>query len=265
MYRFAFACATLLSSSVVASPYAVEVVSYTPGTLPDALSSYTQADAALGRTNDFNPAFPDFDVPASIVTPFNATYTTDDLVAIGTGGSLVLRLDEPAGDALGVHTGVGLNDAAYPSGQTGPTALAYTGLRQAGLRVSSDGVTFVDVAPSGTIFDVPTNVFADAPGPYAETAGNVEADFSQPFFGTLSDFDNQDFAGVLDVLDGSAGGTWFDLSGTGLGEINYVEFFVDEPGQTMVLDGVGVAGVVPEPATLGGLLVLGTLLLRRRA
>ena len=256
----AFAVASFLASSTVASPFAVEVVSYTPGDLPDALTSYTDPSAALGRTNDFNPAFPDFNIPPTIVTPFNATFTTDDLVALGNGGSLVLRLDQPATDALGVHTGVGLTDISYPNGNTGPIATPYTSDRLGGIRVSSDGVNFVELTPDGTLFDVPTNVFADADGAYSENAGSTAADFSQAFFGDLANFNNRDFAGVLTLLDGSAGGTWFDTSG--FGPINYVEFFVDTAGQTMIVDGVAAT---PEPASMLALFAIGGLALVRRS
>ena len=70
-------------------------------------------------------------------------------------------------------------------------------------------------------------------------------------------------SGLLSVLDGSAGGTWFDLTNVALPEVNFVEFSVTGAGQTMFVDAV-VA--IPEPASLGAVLLgAGALALRRRA
>ena len=81
---------------------------------------------------------------------------------------------------------------------------------------------------------------------------------------------------VLDLLDGSGGGTWLDLSSSGLSQVGYVRFRVDDdliagPPLNFELDAVsirsGFSGApVPEPSTmflLVSLLVFGLLNKRR--
>lgn len=264
--KFAAAAALLLSSApAVATPFAVEVIDYVPGALPDSAASYTNPAAALGKTNETTPAAPAFDTPAYVITPFNATYASDDLVAIGDGGRLVLRLDATAPTTtlgLGVHTGVGLIDNDYPNGNVGAVAMPYTSPRIADVRVSADGETWFAIADNRE-FDLPTNWYAEGiTTPGSDTGpGTVQADFAQPFGGTLSDFDGLDWNGVLALLDGSAGGEWLDLSGVPTAGVQYVEFSVDQPGATFLLDAVAT---VPEPTAALSLAAVGGLLLRRR-
>jgi hypothetical protein len=157
---------------------------------------------------------------------------------------------------------VGLVDTSWPSGVAGQPATPYTAVRQASISVSDDGNSWASL---GLItFDLPTNYYSEGlndPG-YATIVGTKVADFSKPFLGTLSDFDGKDWPHVLDLLDGSAGGTWLDLSGTGLSQVDYVKFDV-EAGQQMYVDSVvGVA--VPEPGVALILLGAGLLGLRQR-
>ena len=86
--------------------------------------------------------------------------------------------------------------------------------------VSEDGITWYPVP--GSDFNNPTPIYTDVDGPYTSDTGSNLANFAQPFTDNLSSFDNEDFAGTLGVLNGSAGGTWLDLSSTGLSEVNYV-------------------------------------------
>lgn len=263
--KFAAAAVLLASAPAAATPFAVEVIDYVPGALPDSAAGYTNPAAALGKTREKTPAAPAFGVPGYVITPFNATFTDDDLVAVGNGGRLVLRLDSPAPTTnlgLGVHTGVGLIDTDYPNGSVGAVATPYTSPRIADVRVSTDGETWFDIADNRE-FDIPTNWYAEGietPGVAAE-AGTVQADFAQPFAGTLSDFDGLDWNGILNLLDGSAGGEWLDLSGLPVADVQFVEFSVDQPGTTFLLDAVAT---VPEPATALSLAAVGGLLLRRR-
>ncbi len=244
------------------SPFAVEVIEYIPGTAP---AAYQNPTAALGKTHEFTPAWPEFDTPAYVVTPFNATYSEDDLVAIGDGGRLVLRLGRPAlvseGFALGIHAGVGLIDDNWPSGVISGPATPYTSFRSADVRVSADGQTWFSLG-TNLVFELPTNWYAQGvtlPGAQ-ETAGTVEADFTKSFVGSLSDFDSTDWPEMLSILDGSAGGTWLDLTGLPVTGIQFIEFSVTGDDGLMYLDAV-VA--VPEPAIVLPLLVSLALLRRR--
>jgi hypothetical protein len=113
------------------------------------------------------------------------------------------------------------------------------------------------------VFELPTNWYAEGvtlPGAQ-EVAGTVEADFTQPFLGGLADFDNTDWPEILDLLDGSAGGTWLDLGGLPVPAVQYIEFSVNGADELMFVDAV-VA--IPEPALAGPLLLAGLLTLARR-
>lgn len=244
------------------SPFATQVVDYVPG---DIATDYRNASAALGKTNEFNPGEPAFDIPPTVVTPFNATFAPDDLVGIGEGGRLVLELGRMAatgaGATLGVHAGVGLIDADWPNGTISGPATTYTSPREADVRVSFDGDNWLDLGQD-VLFDLPTNWWADGitePGA-ADESGTVQAEFTQPFLGRLSDFDDSTWEQVLGTLEGSAGGTWFDLSDVDLPGVNFVEFSVPDAGEAMFVDAV-VA--IPEPAMLAPM-AMGLLALRRR-
>jgi hypothetical protein len=65
------------------------------------------------------------------------------------------------------------------------------------------------------------------------------------------------------LLGGSGGGTWVDVTGTGLGSVEYVRFDVPAgAGDRLVLDAVTA---VPEPAAGLVLLLTSSFLIRRRA
>lgn len=261
--------AVLLSLTLAAaasgqsSPFAVEVVQYSPGAAP---STYQDPAAALGKTAEFTPALPEFNTPAYVVTPFNATYAQDDLVAIGNGGRLVLRLGQPApagaGHAIGVHTGVGLIDSNWPSGLISGPATPYTAFRSADVRVSADGLEWFSLG-TDLVFELPTNWYAQGvtlPGAQ-ETPGSLEADFTQPFLGLLGDFDDADWPTMLDILGGSAGGTWLNLTAVPVPAVQFVEFSVNGADELMFVDAV-VA--LPEPGIAAPVLLGGALLARRR-
>lgn len=251
-----------LAGAVQGSIFSTGVVDYTPG---DVLADYRNAAASLGKPSEFNPGEPLFDIPPTVLTPFNAAFDPDDIVGIGQGGHLVLELGQTAptgaGYTLGVHAGVGLTDDDWPNGTIIGSAETYTTARQADVRVSYDGQAWVELG-SDVTFDAPTNWWAQGiatPGA-EETSGTIEADFARPWLGSLSDFDDSDWQQVLATLDGSAGGTWFDLTAIDLPGVNYVEFTVPDAGESIFIDAV-VA--IPEPALLAPTL-LGLLALRRR-
>ena len=252
-----------VAASGQSSPFAVEVIQYIPGAAP---AAYQNPAAALGKTSEFTPALPEFNTPAYVVTPFNATYATDDLVAIGDGGRLVLRLGQPAptgaGHAIGVHSGVGLIDSNWPAGVISGPATPYTSFRSADVRVSADGVAWFSLGED-LVFELPTNWYAQGvtlPGAQ-ETPGSVEADFTRPFLGQLGDFNNTDWTGMLNILGGSAGGTWLDLTGVPAPAVQFVEFSVSGADELMFVDAV-VA--LPEPGFAAPALLCGALLALRR-
>jgi hypothetical protein len=242
------------------------VINYNAGAV---MSGYdaSEGTAALGLPTAFVDDYggPDYD-QAEYLTPFDAAYTSDELVGIGPGGSLTLQMSTPVatnGFTLGVHTGIGLEDSTG-SGDNFDPAIAYTNPRTADLAVSSDGTHWVDLGD--VAFTEPSNYYSDISSPYPITLGSQIADFAKPFVQPTDDplgvFDGDNFAQTISALNGSAGGTWFDLSGTGLSSIDYVRFTVGD-GQNMFVD--AVTGVpLPEPAAFLGLLCVSLLAAGRR-
>ena len=252
------------SSAALADGYAASVVDYTSGTLTNA--AYDDPNAALGGLVA--------DTGFGILNPFNPPFATSDIVEVGVGGSLTLQLETPAdtgGLGLGIHAAVGLVDQDGDFGNndafTGSPVYTFDtdptfgpGPRAAVVSVSDDGQNFVSL---GRVeFLLPSNVDAGAAGPL-DSADTIDdpADPFQPFDASLQDFANRDFAGVLDLLAGSAGGTWLDLSGTGLAEVNFVRFDGVQAGERFFLDSVVS---VPEPASLSAFAFAALLLRRRR-
>lgn len=202
------------------------------------------------------------------MTPFSPPFGEAHIVVVRPGGSLTLRLGGavPAGPAaVGVFSNVGIIDvSADGSGMAGSPAGAFSPFPQAMVSVSADGVSYVPVGAGPITFSNPTNRYLDvAPWTgYAPLPGVVESDVFRPWLGGFADLSGLSYAEMLPVFAGSAGGTWLDLSGTGLGVVEFIRFEVPEgAAYRMVLD--AVTGVIPEPASAGVLLGLGSLMLGR--
>lgn len=235
----------LSGASTQAAVFATRVVDYTPGSGID--PKYQDANGALGKPNP--------DTTFGILTPFNATFAGGEMTGVGQGGQLTLQLSDPVpatGRTLGIHAAVGLADYDYPNGQTGDGSaakpIAYTSPRRSTLSVSEDGSHWVSLGD--LTFDIPTNFYdqgVTTPG-YQKDPGTHEADFGKPFLGSLIDLASQNWTGVLSALDGSAGGTWIDLSHTGISQVDFVRFNEPDAGETVYVDAVSA---VPEPAGTG--------------
>lgn len=262
----------LMAGSAGAAEFATSVVSYSPGTYAGSL---TTTSAAVGAPGAIVGAGSGFD---SILSPFNPHYEPSQIVGIGKGGHLTVRLAHPmqvtAGREVGIFTNLGLVDVSYPNGVNSTPASTFNPLPRAGdVEVSIDGTTFF---PAGRItFESPTNYFANASSPYltAPPANPVLADFGQPFTGGLSPvFDGQNWTQTLAALDGSAGGTWVDVSTTPLQFFQYVRVSIPLSGiagsdDQVFVDAVSVANAaLPEPTgVLGGAMLFAMSLWRRRA
>ncbi|MEX2168997.1 MAG: hypothetical protein WD851_06785 [Pirellulales bacterium] len=248
-------------SFVVAIPcvaqHAVSVDSYDAGATPAA--GFTTAPAALGEPTRFTGvgAFP------GAVTLFNPPYLNSEIVSIGEGGQLTLRLShyvlpQAAGPHLGVFTNAGFIETDFPSGRAGDPVGTF-GVDSAVVEVSENGLEWESLGLR--TFDIPTNGYTDLTSPFSDTPGDAPTDFWKPFGGTLSQFNGTRYASdMLRLLAGSGGGTWLDLSNTGLAQVGYVRFSVlddgdDNTGLNFELDGVSISRVamgtaVPEPGTL---------------
>jgi hypothetical protein len=251
-----------------AAQYAVQVVSYNQGTTPafDFSSSmpYNLAATALGSPERFTGegVFP------GAVTPFSPPFLRDEIVSIGEGGQLTLRLSNyaiPQAGALeiGIFSNPGLADTDYPNGLAGTPASTF-GTDNALVEVSADGVSWMSLGD--TAFDIPTNGYTDLTDPFSPVPGSTPSDFQQPFAGSLNSFSGLKYynlggGDMLDLLAGSGGGKWLDISGTGLSQVGFIRFSVADDGTSrkinFELDAVSVshaaqgAPTVPEPATLG--------------
>jgi hypothetical protein len=234
------ACTTIANAQ-----YAASVVSYNAGATPS--PGYPIAAAALGEPERITGEgiFP------GDVTPFNPPWLTSEIVSVGEGGHLTLRLSnfvqtQTAGPHLGVFTNLGILDIDYPNGQAGDPVGTLSAIDAALVEVSKNGSVWHNLGSQ--TFDIPTNGFA---------APNVPSDFLQPFTGSLADFNGLSYANMLTLLNGSGGGKWLDLSSSGLDQVGYVRFSVLDDSDVMTslnfdLDGVAISRAamgtrVPEP------------------
>ena len=252
-----------------ATGFASTVVDYTPGT--GISTTYQNSGSALGK--------PGGNVDSGTLNPFVPNYRGTELTGIGAGGQLTLGLSDfvtvgPAGTReLGIFGNVGLGAASTNPPTAGNPATAF-GLRSVLISVSADGVNFVPLNGGALITStLPANYYTNPDTTdynAAPPANPTFADFGKPFTGMLSDFNGQTYAQTLQTLNGSAGGTWLDLSSTGLSQVGYIRF--NEPltggqnGGVFYLNGVSSNGtslgvnVVPEPGVAALLLAGGVFI-----
>lgn len=206
----------LLTATALAGGAATTVIQYDPGTgyATDWATGagFTNATAALGepsrQTVDPDPQFGG----TYAVDPFSPPYLASQITSIGAGGSLTVRLSEPAVrdpnhlygiDLLvfgssgflivnGDYTGGGVTDGTLFGAQTGQTRV----------EVSADGQTFYTLSPSlAPVFDnyLPTDGAGDLYRPADPALG--EANFA-----------NKNLAQIRALYAGSAGGTGYSLA-----------------------------------------------------
>lgn len=218
-------CAALcaFSASAWAGVTADQVKFYQSGdvsTFPN--SNYTTASAALGPLTG--------DTTFGGLNPFNPAFDPSQIVILGSGGQLTLHLSSevPAnGRTLGVFANNGIIDTSPDgSGLAGSPAATFSPAPQAIVSVSQDGTNFVTLNGGAPLtFNNPTNYYLDTtPSAGFQPLGTQIANESKPFLGNLSSFNGQTFSQIRTTLNGSAGGTWIDLSGSGLPSVNYVRF-----------------------------------------
>ena len=121
---------------------------------------------------------------------------------------------------------VGLIDTNFPNGVAGSPAATF-GIDSAVVDVSANGTNWVSLG--NIAFDIPATGYTDVTDPFASTAGSVPSDFQKPFTGNLNSFNGLRYfdaanPDILDLLAGSGGGKWLDISGTGLAQVGFVRF-----------------------------------------
>ncbi|MBC8108040.1 MAG: hypothetical protein H7Z14_15740 [Anaerolineae bacterium] len=278
------------SSSSRGGDFVSAVPNYNQGTFATVGgATYTTIASALGKPAPIVGAGSGFD---GVLSPFNSHFEVDDLIAFGLGGDITLRFPSAipvtGTPQIGIITNATFVDANYPNGATGGTTTTsamdeFGAERTAIVEVAKSGGDFVSLGR--IVIDDPANYYANATNPYQFPAPDPAtlASFDQPFAGSPSDFDNKDFAGVLGVLNGSAGGTWLTIPlALGLDEVQFVRLsdpkwkmptglLVDtrpslyfpnfnKPAD-LFIDG---AVLIPEPGGIA-LIVLTIPLLRRRS
>jgi len=265
MYKaFGSACLLVACSGAAASPFAVEVVSYDQGS--NAAGGFTTAETALGSAERFTGegVFP------SGVTPFNPAFGADELVSVGSGGQLTLRMGsaitDDASHAFGVDLIVfgnaGFVDQSYfdadPSndgtGVLGGSPAMFGAGGTAEVWVSENGTDW-ELATTTAIDLFPTLGYQDYDVTTPTSEGSVPTSFTTAMDPSLSlgDLAGLSYADLLGVYGASGGGVGIDISGTGLGSANFVRF-INNDSAAFEIDAVAA---VPTPGAI--LLLVGGL------
>jgi hypothetical protein len=198
---------SVASLPVSAASFAEAVAGYDPGPLTGSAVSFTNATAVLGEPSRVTPG--PFGGP---VDPFNPPYLDTQLVAVGPGGSIIVRFNSPilnnpsnpygldftiygnSGFVItnGDFSGAGITDGSLFGNNTGSTRVS----------VSADNISYFTLNPSrAPVVDglYPT----DGSGDFARAVN--------PALGKV-DFSGKDLAGIQGLYAGSGGGTAFDIS-----------------------------------------------------
>lgn len=251
--------AIVIDGSVGRAQYATAVVDYSPGT-----GYATEFGTGLGFTlEDSVLGEPSRQIPGSFggpVDPFTAPYLREQLLSIGTGGSVTVALaaqDDPANPygldfqvfggtffviVNGDYSGGGITDGTTFGHNTGQTRIS----------ISADGVSYYILDP----LRAPT-----ADGLYP-TRG--DGDFQTPVNPALvaGDFAALGLSEISLKYQLSGGGTGYDIdwaqradgSPAKLSEIQFVR--IDVLSGRSDLDGLAAVRLIPEPAS-GALLLIG--------
>ena len=242
--------AILCFALVAHAQFASTVLSYDSGS--GFIPGYTTADSALGAPSAFTPG--PYGGP---VDPFDPPYLPEQVVSVGAGGSITLRMSAPilnnpanpfgldfnifgnSGFVIinGDYSGGGITDGSFLGNNTGATRV----------EVSQDGATWYVLDPAFA----PT---VDGLYP-TDGSGNPQVAVNPAL--TSSDFAGLGLSGIQSLYAGSAGGTGFDLSwardsygyAVELPSASYVR--IDVLSGTSEIDAIAA---VPEPS--GGALAL---------
>ncbi len=271
--RNGFAASAVASVGLMASAgsllgqFAVEVKRYESGTgfatEFGTGAGYTTPASILGEPSRVTPGM--FGGP---VDPFSAPYLIEQVLSVGTGGVVEVRLDSPIRhDALNPHgidflvfgaAGFVITNGDYSGGGITDGSLYRGGQAEARVSVSTDGLQYFTL-------DGSLSPILDAMFPTDGTG-----DFTVPVDPSLTpaSFSGLGLTGIRSAYGGSGGGAGFSLGwardGVGspvvLDAVGYVRIEVMS-GQVL-LDGVSAVRPVPEASTwvllgIGSLAVAG--------
>ena len=244
----------LLGGPAWSSPYATEVISYTPGTAHGVGNPgpyQTDATQALGMPTR-NTGDPPWDSQVGVFYP---AWQSDELVIVGEGGQLVVKFDHQVEDDPLNTYGVDLlvfGNACYSLDPNLPDYHTTGDIFEepGNIAVSQDSTIWYDVVPEGdTAF--PTLSYVDTVyNGWGNYDGTIETDFTKPVDPTF-DATGMSEAQINAAYAGSGGGTGIDISETGLSWIQYVKVY-QPAGDTWSteIDAFADVAPVPEPSTI---------------
>lgn len=190
------------SVSSVFGNFADQVVAYDPGVgYAKSFSGigYTNAGAALGppnRDTSFGP-----------VQPFNPPFDIQEIVSMGTNGSITLRMAAPIINANGadfvLYGNAGFIDMDYPNGRTDSAGSTFG---------ENPGTTRVWVSPDNSAYYLLNPSLAPVVDRLFPTDGAGE--FGMPLNPALTrtNFFNASLQQIRQLYAGSAGGTAYDAA-----------------------------------------------------
>lgn len=237
---------------------------------------YGSAEATLGKPTtwikDTQNGGADKKIAASLI--YGAWNTAPDgsalITTIKAGGYLTVKFDTPiTNDASHWY---GMDFIVFGNSFFSGSAAATASTNMENVTIASSGVasepTTVSVSPDGISWYTYASPTADNLWPTqaftwdstAHTWG-AESDWTKPVNPNLtaSSLTGKSVANAIDLYDGSAGGTAFDLNVTGFSSISYIRF----TGSGGEIDGISRVASVPEPSSLA-MLGLGALALIRK-
>jgi hypothetical protein len=263
-----------VSWAVIAAVFVAAATSALHGQTANSVVSYVSYNAGTGSANGFNSPNSALGMPSTFtahefgvpVDPYNPPFLAEQLVSIGSGGSLTLQLDAPVrndpANAFGfdfiIYGNSGFIITDFGAGTTSGDLFGASAPGSTQVSVSADNITFYKLETS----------LAPVVDRYYPTDGSGLFGFPVNPAVTPASFSGKDLNGIRALDAGSAGGAAFDLGwardGAGnpvsLDSIGYIR--IDVLSGAAEID--GVVGV-PEPQTWA-LFAIGVagLLLRKR-
>lgn len=203
------AIASLASTSTTLAAPGDRVVSYNPGI--DHAPNFTHAPVVLGEPSRVNPF-------GEATDPFNPAYGTNQLLSIGAGGSLVVRLQKPIlnhpRNIDGLDFTIFGNSGFIITNEFDLTTYEWIGIpaTDSSLLPESTGETRVSVSFNGKHFYTLNPDYAPNVDSFPPT--DAAGDFRIPVDPKLS---AENFAGatlddIRNLYDGSGGGASYDIS-----------------------------------------------------
>jgi len=232
-----------------ADPWADAVVSYTPGNASDIgnpdpyQTDGTQSLGPPSRDTGFG----------SQVGVFYPAFTPSELVAVGGGGELVVRFDEPVENDPLNPFGIDLlvfGNAFFTVGTQGRKSVANAAFIEPGdISVSQDNINWHDILDVYADDLFPTLGYSDTVYTGAgNSGGTIPTDFTKPVDPSFDPFGETE-SEINTAYDGSGGGTGVDLSDVELDWIQYVRVSVTS-GSSEIDAFADVSAVLGQPPIL---------------